>query len=127
MRVDDVQEILHVFQRALQPKKRETVRLEEVSVPSPSLPGSHEAIDHVSRWDTEGLGNPTRYWGWGCREWSCDWRLRETWRECGEHGIAETGWYCIRTLKCFTSTLTMFRGIDIANMNWGCLFCMEFA
>ena len=47
--------------RFSQPNKRETVRLEEESVPSPSLPGSHEAIDHVSRWDTEGLGNPTRY------------------------------------------------------------------
>jgi hypothetical protein len=36
--------------------------------------------------DTEGLGNRTRsrYCGWGCREWNCDWRLREAWREYGE-------------------------------------------
>jgi hypothetical protein len=47
-------EVLHLLQPALQtslPPTQEsrTVRLEEVSVPSKSLPGSHEAIDHVSR------------------------------------------------------------------------------
>jgi hypothetical protein len=46
--------VLHLLQRALQtslPPTQEsrTVRLEEASVPSPSLPGSHEAIAHVSR------------------------------------------------------------------------------
>jgi hypothetical protein len=106
------------------PKNRQKVRVLLV----PSLPGSREAIARVSRLG-RGRGlqrtEPYSVLRMGVGSGVAIGAFPETWRECGEHGMAEARWYLAGTLKQFTSTFDDVLTDQHCERELGVLFAMS--